>query len=77
MSHGWTPTSEALPQEGGNVEFLLESRQVPMSGRYQGGLFVSRWSEYAVDAVHQWRAVLAPLSHLQGTQDSRRANGRA
>lgn len=77
MNGGWTPASEALPPEGGNVEFLLASRQVPMSGLYQNGLFVSRWSTYGIDAVHQWRAAPAPLFHVQGTQDSRLVRSRA
>ena len=64
MNCNWMPTSEALPPEGGNVEFLLESRSVPMSGRYRDGLFVSRWSEYGIDMVHQWRDA-RPLSRAQ------------
>lgn len=55
MGSQWTPTSEALPSEGRNVEFVLDSREHAMTGTYRGCAFVSRWSEYAVGSVRQWR----------------------
>lgn len=55
MTIDWTPTSEALPPEGGDVEFVLDHRSLAMSGTYRRGMFASRWSEYDAVAVREWR----------------------
>lgn len=56
-SIGWTPTSEALPAEGNVVEFLLERRDLALTGTYHCCHFVSRWSRYSAGAVREWREV--------------------
>jgi hypothetical protein len=37
------------------VEFVLDHRDMAMSGIYRQRLFASRWSEYEMTAVREWR----------------------
>ena len=57
MSTDWVPTSQALPPDGGNVQFLLDHRDMALRGTYRGSVFVSRWSAYDIDVVREWRAL--------------------
>ncbi len=51
----WIHSSNGLPREGQQIEFLLECRSVAMEGSYTHHAFRSHWAEYAVDRVHSWR----------------------
>lgn len=71
MTINWTPTSQALPPDGRDVEFILERRPMAMTGTYHHGLFASRWSTYAAAAVLEWRdtqaqSVLADAQWVHG-----------
>ncbi|NCT68419.1 MAG: hypothetical protein GXC76_12390 [Rhodanobacteraceae bacterium] len=66
---GWTPTSEALPAEGNEVEFVLDCRDLAMTGTYHCCHFVSRWSQYSAGTVREWRkvpAAEAPRGEFRG-----------
>jgi hypothetical protein len=41
------------------VEFVLDHRDMAMSGIYRQRLFASRWSEYEMTAVREWRPASA------------------
>ena len=58
MTPDWTPTSQALPPDDCVVEFVLDHRDMAMTGTYRQRVFASRWSEYEMTAVREWR--LAP-----------------
>ncbi len=60
MKSDWTPTSEALPPDDCEVEFVLDHRDMAMAGTYRQRMFASRWSEYEMTAVREWR--LAPVA---------------
>ena len=62
MKTDWTPTSEALPPDDCEVEFVLDRRDMAMAGTYRQRMFASRWSEYEMTAVREWR--LAPTAGL-------------
>ena len=55
MYADWIFSSNGLPREGQQIEFLLESRSVAMEGSYTHHAFRSHWAEYAVDRVCSWR----------------------
>ncbi len=55
MHAQWIKSSNGLPREGQQIEFLLESRSVAMEGSYTHQAFRSHWAEYAVDRVLSWR----------------------
>lgn len=43
-----------LPHEGQPVKFVLEGRDVPITGTYVAQTFRSRWSGYSVERVRTW-----------------------
>lgn len=51
-----------LPHEGQPVEFVLEGRDVPITGTYVAQTFRSRWSDYSVERVRTWRSA-AVIEH--------------
>jgi hypothetical protein len=55
MDIEWMPTSHKLPSDGEHVEFVLEHRDLAMTGVYNRRMFASRWSEYEPGAVREWR----------------------
>ena len=59
MSIEWMPTSNALPCDGEHVQFVLEHRDLALTGVYNRCVFASRWSEYEPAAVREWRQVPA------------------
>ena len=56
MSIQWIPSSASLPHAGAPIQFMLDDRNVPMEGTYDGGNFRSRWCTYDVGCVKSWRA---------------------
>ncbi len=71
MSADWVLTSQALPPEGRKIEFVLDHRDMAMSGTYRGSVFVSRWSRYDIDVVREWR----PVADLEATAIMNRPAG--
>lgn len=59
MSIEWMPTSNALPCDGEHVQFVLEHRDLALTGVYNHCVFASRWSEYEPAVVREWRQVPA------------------
>lgn len=59
MTADWTPTSQALPPDDCVVEFVLDHRDMAMTGTYRQRTFVSRWSTYDTAAVREWRVAPA------------------
>ncbi len=55
MYADWIFSSNGLPREGQQIEFLLDSRNVAMEGSYTHQVFHSHWAEYAIDRVLSWR----------------------
>ena len=55
MHAEWTHSSNGLPREGQQIEFLLDYRSVAMEGSYTHQAFHSHWAEYTVDRVRSWR----------------------
>lgn len=51
----WIHSSNGLPHEGQQVEFLLERRSVALEGSYTHQAFRSHWVEYAISRVRSWR----------------------
>lgn len=57
MSVEWMRTAHVLPSDGDHVEFVLEHRDLAMSGVYNRCMFASRWSAYEPAVVREWRQV--------------------
>ena len=55
MNTDWNHSSNGLPREGQQIEFLLDHRSVAMEGTYVRQAFRSHWTEYTVDRVRSWR----------------------
>ncbi len=55
MHAQWIQSSNGLPREGQQIEFLLESRSIAIEGSYTHQAFRSHWAEYAIDRVRRWR----------------------
>jgi hypothetical protein len=55
----WISSADALPQEGQVVEFVLEYRDIAMTGVYQEQVFRTRWSRYEPASICEWRRVEA------------------
>ena len=55
MNIDWNHSSNGLPREGQQIEFLLDHRSVAMEGTYVRQAFCSHWTEYTVDRVRSWR----------------------
>jgi|GEM_PF-4274088 hypothetical protein len=51
----WTSTTEALPEDGHVVQFVLDYRDIAMTGIYSRREFSSRWSRYAPASISEWR----------------------
>ena len=47
--------ASGLPREGQRVEFVLDNRDIAISGTYGQRIFQSRWSGYDVENVRAWR----------------------
>lgn len=56
MNAQWVPSSTGLPHEGEPVEFFLDGRDTAMEGTYVHQAFRSRWTEYDVGRVCNWRS---------------------
>ena len=72
MKPDWIPTSQALPPEDCAVEFVLDHRDMAMSGIYRQRMFASRWSQYEMTAVREWR-VAPTLDQFAFQEDASRA----
>ena len=48
-------SSNGLPREGQQIEFLLDHRSVAMAGTYTHQVFHTLWAEYDIDRVRSWR----------------------
>ena len=57
MHADWIQSSNGLPREGQQIEFLLDFRNVAMEGCYTHQAFQSHWAEYDIDRVRSWRKV--------------------
>ena len=55
MCADWIFSSNGLPRQGQQIEFLLDSRNVAMKGTYIHQAFRSHWAEYDVARVRSWR----------------------
>lgn len=55
MYADWIISSNGLPREGQQIEFLLDFRSVAMKGSYTHQAFRSHWAEYTVERVQSWR----------------------
>ena len=55
MCTEWITSSNGLPREGQQIEFVLDSRSVAIEGTYDRQAFHSHWAEYDVDRVRSWR----------------------
>lgn len=55
MYADWITSSNGLPREGQQIEFMLDFRDVAMKGSYTHQVFHSHWAEYEVDRVRSWR----------------------
>ena len=55
----WIQSSNSLPREGQQIEFLLDHRSMAMEGTYTRQGFHSHWTEYDVDRVRSWRNLTA------------------
>jgi len=55
MHTDWIRSSNGLPCEGQQIEFVLDHRNVAMEGTYTRQAFHSHWAEYTVDRVRSWR----------------------
>lgn len=51
-----------LPCEGQPVEFVLEGRDVPITGTYVAQTFRSRWTGYSLERVRTWSPVVTERS---------------
>lgn len=58
MFSDWNRSSNELPCEGQQIEFVLDCRSVAMEGNYRRQVFHSHWAEYAVDRVRSWRNLI-------------------
>jgi hypothetical protein len=55
MNTDWYCSSNELPREGQQIEFVLDHRNVAMQGTYHHYVFQSHWAEYAIERVRSWR----------------------
>ena len=55
MYADWIFSSNGLPHQGQQIEFLLDFRNVAMNGTYIHQAFRSHWAEYDVARVRSWR----------------------
>ena len=55
MNTDWIRSSNGLPREGQQIEFVLDHRSVAMEGTYAQQAFHSHWAEYTVERVRSWR----------------------
>ena len=55
MYADWNQSSNGLPREGQQIEFMLDYCSVAMEGTYDHQVFHSHWAEYTVDRVRSWR----------------------
>ena len=55
MYADWNDSSNGLPREGQQIEFMLDYRSVALEGTYDHQVFHSHWAEYTVDRVRSWR----------------------
>jgi hypothetical protein len=55
MYADWNRSSNGLPGEGQQIEFLLDYRSVAMQGTYIHQVFHTHWAEYDIDRVRSWR----------------------
>ena len=69
MFSDWNQSSNGLPSEGQQIEFVLEYRSVALEGRYDHQIFHSHWAEYAVDRVCSWRNRVQECSPAVATRD--------
>lgn len=67
MSEDWNQSSNGLPRDGEQIEFVLDGRTVAMHGTYALPAFHSHWAEYGVDRVRSWRK-LSPKLDLAGAE---------
>ena len=62
MFSDWNQSSNGLPSEGQQIEFVLDYRSVALEGTYDHQIFHSHWAEYAVDRVRSWRNLVQECS---------------
>jgi hypothetical protein len=55
MYADWNDSSDGLPREGQQIEFVLDHRSVALKGTYDHQFFHTHWAEYAIDRVRSWR----------------------
>jgi hypothetical protein len=63
MSTPWVFSSTFLPYTGEPIDFLLEDREEPIHGTFDGGTFHSRWANYDSSRVRSWRQALVDPAH--------------
>jgi hypothetical protein len=63
MASQWISSSAFLPHTGEAIDFLLKGRDVPIHGKFDGGVFHSRWADYESERVGSWRQALIDPSH--------------
>lgn len=71
MDAEWVQTSRLLPSDGQVVQFVLEHRDLAMTGVYNRSRFASRWSQYDVTAVREWRNLPPQARTPNPASDSR------
>ena len=62
MYADWNHSSNGLPREGQQIEFVLDYRSVAMQGTYDHQVFHTRWADYTVDRVRSWRDLVLKCS---------------
>ncbi len=72
MGEDWNQSSNGLPRDGEQIEFVLDGRTVAMRGTYRLPAFYSHWAEYGVDRVRSWRK-LSPKLDVAGAESDRAA----
>jgi hypothetical protein len=55
MNAYWNRSSNGLPGEGQQIEFILDHRNVAMQGTYIHQVFHTHWAQYDIDRVRSWR----------------------
>ena len=60
MPQQWIATRDALPDNGQDVQFLLDQHEVSLEGTYQDGAFCSRWAKHDAIRVSSW----CPMTEL-------------
>ena len=63
MTTPWVFSSTFLPYNGEPIDFLLEDREEPIHGTFEGSVFPSRWADYGAARVRSWRQAMVDPAH--------------